>query len=129
MTPREIKFRVFTDHGYIYCSAESVEKLSFYKDKIGIKFIDGKKQFEPLDRVEQFTGIKDKKEKDIYEGDIVEYPSSDFFQDYIEIGDIRWWKDRWGICIESTQHCYNLGDRPSSITVLGNVRENPELIS
>lgn len=77
----------------------------------------------------KFTGLKDRDGNDIYEGDIVEYPWSDFKEDHIEIGDIRWWKDRWGVCMDSGQNAHSLGDRPLTLEVIGNIHENPELLS
>ena len=76
----------------------------------------------------QYTGIKDKKGKEIYEGDIfATYNNHNFTVIYEDTRFIGVDADRDGkgyvCCVDS---CYR--DRSSSIEVIGNIYENPELL-
>ena len=66
--------------------------------------------------IEQYTGLKDKDGKEIYEGDIVKT----CFDNEERIFAIEWSKYGWF-----------MGDWPvyNDCTVIGNIHENPELLS
>ena len=72
--------------------------------------------------VGQFTGIKDKNGKEIYEGDIFDSPSKNKFK-------VVWWIDGWFY-----QNCSDekpighLIEVAQDWEVIGNIYENPELI-
>lgn len=79
----------------------------------------------------QFTGLHDKNGKEIYEGDIVNYNNK-----LKLIGIVEWWGEvaQWGI---STEKNFGLGtyggaysnQGKSSMEVIGNVHETPNLIT
>ena len=79
--------------------------------------------------VMQYTGLKDKNVKEIYEGDIVEY-----FTQKGEERDIVFWIDglgAWGLIpsnrsISKGEMLFSVG--AESLSVIGNIHENPELL-
>lgn len=72
----------------------------------------------------QFTGLKDKNGREIYEGDI--YQNKNGGKDVVE------WYERiqnCGCCSDINAFGYDFDDDdPDNITVIGNIYENPELL-
>ena len=111
---REIKFRAW-----------DYEMKNMYKL---VKFISHKDGINALDRwfsweyVMQFTGLKDKNGKEIYEGDLLqEYPNYPIWKVFYEID---------GFCIRSgdTQHrLASVFGFPDRLNIIGNIYENPDL--
>jgi uncharacterized phage protein (TIGR01671 family) len=78
-------------------------------------------EFDPNDVVlMQYTGYKDMKGKEIYEGDIVRY--------YDDIYEVKW---MWaGFYIHSLQNGFDeLATNENFVEVIGNIYENPELLN
>ena len=81
--------------------------------------------FKKVDSIEQYTGLKDKDGKEIYEGDILEFSKggimyvewNDDFKMFVLV-DPREKKASLNICIYATEH----------IKVIGNIFENKELL-
>lgn len=79
----------------------------------------------------QYTGLKDKNQKEIYEGDIVEFTQGD--DEYLEVGWCRL-KCRFQlinpICrsevVDANLKLLSIGE---SYRVIGNIYENPELLN
>jgi uncharacterized phage protein (TIGR01671 family) len=88
------------------------------------------------DRLEvmEFTGLKDKNGKEIYEGDIVNAIAEEEFSDHTTIGDIisneNYDFGEWQVR-QNKQYSHGLGlswGAWESIEVIGNIYENPELL-
>lgn len=86
--------------------------------------------------VEQYTGLKDKNGREIYEGDIAHFKHLDNGRDW---DDVRFWEDinclvvwderlyRWAVRPAGEYICLTPWGRVFEI--IGNIHENPELIT
>lgn len=72
----------------------------------------------------QYTGLKDKQRREIYEGDIVDAWS----QGSHAIGTITWCISGFFIKIPPPRSIWNLAGTEEICEVIGNIYENPELI-
>ena len=83
---------------------------------------------EPIDpaTVGQFTGLKDKNGKEIYEGDVVAQPDDygTFCHQLVVYAEGRF------IPLVRAEYGHNAIDRydPSAFEVIGNIHDNPELV-
>lgn len=109
---REIKFRAW--NGGV---------MTFFKlgEHLNIEFINN-----PNNKVMQFTGLKDKNKKDIYEGDVLEIGGD-------KIRAVVYWNDKFAWWdLEDYEHSLGLlieTRRFVDIEVIGNIYENPELLT
>lgn len=116
---REIKFRAWDgkqmlteeNFGFVVSDYDSIIKLDEYGwTEHGV------------DCVEQYTGLKDKNGKEIYEGDILQ------IDDHI-VGDFEvvWHKLGWKIKRAIGYESLSV-HKSEDCTVIGNIHENPELL-
>lgn len=72
----------------------------------------------------QFTGLLDKNGKEIYESDVVKRPDG-------SIGRVMWFSGGyWGVYSEESDWFYMFDcNEPEEHEVVGNIYENPELVS
>lgn len=135
---REIKFRFWTEKGSGMVSWEDVKKEC---DRLSLLEMDG---FIPM----QYTGLKDKNGKEIYEGDIIHdnTPRNNVNRVIKWIPDwFTWWAeiaDAYGVKRRNYLHEYTEYDNEAraiqegvcylknkSIEIIGNIYENPEFVN
>lgn len=78
----------------------------------------------------QFTGLKDRNGKEIFEDDVVrQFPNSEYATDFI----IKWCAEKCGFYLYLTykpdQPHLELADYREELYVIGNIYENPELLN
>ncbi len=114
---REIKFRAWYEDGkrMIY-GFPSFHNDHFYNDRgLGIDF--------RVLKLMQYTGLQDKNDKEIYEGDIL--------GGWLEHGVVVWLQAeaRWGIDVEGERkeiHFWEVNQ--DHLEVIGNIYKNPDLL-
>ena len=121
---REIKFRAWLKHGKEIVDVEGIYFMNkvvhyIYNDyKYNEQEIIGD-FFENIELME-YTGLKDMKGKEIYEGDILfESSSEEYFKVVFENGSFR---------AEVNEYSLDLEDYAHICEVVGNIYENPELL-
>ena len=114
---REIKFRVWNKTQKVMGTVEKINFVTGYV--VNDSFVSESEDEEII--LMQYTGLKDKNGKEIYEGDIVE-------NNYIK-WVIDWYEG--GVYLKQIGKEYNtwwIGGEYEHSEVIGNVYENPELI-
>lgn len=128
---REVKFRLYSKEEKEMFYPEHIEKIDFYN-----KFarVEGKGFYGYFDFSEdesvlmEYTGLKDKNGKEIYEGDIIIHKNPKPFRDLIyEIVFLK-----GGFAIKNNDYIKDLSEflkESSKAEVIGNKYKNPELLS
>ena len=113
---REIKFRAWCISQKEMIYPKNREDRDFIAWKI---FIQPDEDYVGL----EFTGLKDKNGKEIYEGDIVRYDIGAYKLIVSEV-----WFDHGMYKIKTDTLAWECGNSPITIEVIGNKFENPELL-
>ena len=133
---REIRFRVW-DEDYkkmvypIGIDWETKKPNIIYRywtnDKKNIGSKIGMPVHKELSVLMQYTGLKDKNGKEIYEGDVV---NGAIFGSSYSLGQVLMWCGEWLVYplarIEGMASVY---DQKHFLEVVGNIHENPELLN
>lgn len=118
------KFRAWDKSFHKYCENVIVSTINKEITVYG-RLVGGRTELIPNSHVEleQCTGLKDKYEKLIYEGDIVNILPEE------ELAVISWDSDRACVVFETEDCCYSFDNFFSyELEVIGNIHENPELL-
>ena len=106
---RELKFRVW----------EKSLGMMLFPDELILK-----KGAKPVDEVMQYTGLKDKNGKEIYEGDIVKWKQIVGPDIVREVQNIKGFHEMRGAALYASFPQIN----PAFCEVIGNIYENPEML-
>lgn len=122
---REIKFRVWYKYKYNNGEMIYIDDWYWYEENRINSFSDFKSEGYTL---MQYTGLKDKNGKEVYEGDILKGKAWTERDESFRIGKIEYNEQR--TCFDFV---YNLGRiylwmMKEELEVIGNIYENPELL-
>jgi uncharacterized phage protein (TIGR01671 family) len=129
---REIKFRVWEENvkQMFYNVGIVNDELYLMLDGVGFDVVGDYREFKLM----QYTGLKDKNGKEIYEGDIIHSLSPfftgegtihDYDDDYYEV---VWMEEEARFCLKKKNGLYAYVDELIEPTVKGNIFENPEIL-
>lgn len=124
---RDIKFRAWNEEEKYWYNPRFVE-MNLLGQAV-LRFSPG--IFEIVPSVEQYTGLKDRNGKEIYEGDIIESPSTSSIPNAKPLRQDILFEDGM-FCVKTIDGFRPLVDVLKDIpgwTVIGNINESPELLS
>ena len=129
---REIKFRAWDAENKEMLKVQELDfEDTFYGGRLSIRTDQYNDYFDMEDMIlMQYTGLKDKNEKEIYEGDVVkfDYRQDENFEIVFEDGAF-WIRSKYNEYV-SLHEVIEICKRPNNwqIEVIGNIYDNPELL-
>jgi hypothetical protein len=131
---REIKFRIWDKKNKIFIYEWDASHKRLAISLVGLVYHGGYDDVLPENDyvVQQWTGLKDLKGIEIYEGDIVQYNVGSSYENMSFI--VQWSGDSLGYILQSqsgdilTNSCTPNGNRFNFIELKGNIFETPELL-
>lgn len=129
---REIKFRVWDYDTNTIVYPDSELETIFCFDKVGLSVYHNNGQEMSSFEIMQYTGLKDKNDMEVYEGDIIRY-SSDVINSFHGASEIirkvKFKHGTYGIeGYEKDTHIPFGNILKCKFEVIGNIYENPELL-
>lgn len=117
---REIKFRAW--------DKDSKEIISLFNIDFEHNIINKGSLWKSLYSVElmQYTWLKDKNGKEIYEGDILKWKDSLW---RLFVYPVTWCDDKSGFILDSENFSLWIYKKYKGFEIIGNVYENPELVT
>ena len=127
---REIKFRAWVKSENKLYPVEQWSNNSWIAVPVQLSEDDWQLEQRPMEDVilMQFTGLKDKNGKDIYEGDIVKYQAS-LIPLVEEVYVCIWYQNGFGYKKPGEDDQASMYLQQSKLEVIGNIHENPALLS
>ena len=129
MIHREIKFRVWDEDLKTYTS-----EYKFIRGQWGKRVLCGKMSTTfSKDIIQQYTGLKDDKDKEVYEGDIVTWSESQSWEEgggeIIGRYEVKWNEETLRLDFHDPYDggWWELADTQFD-AVIGNIFENPDLL-
>ena len=121
---REIKFRAWLKDRKAIFEVVLInyvtKKVTYLLERVGHLLSIRDEKFNNIELM-QYTGLKDMREKEIYEGDILfESFGEEYFKVVFEDGSFR---------VETEEYSLPLKEYAHICEVVGNIYENPELIN
>lgn len=110
---REIKFRAWSHRDKCWCGAFAVHKDGLWRESPNNEWTDLAEQEDIV--LMQFTGLLDKNDIEIYEGDLIGFDGV--------YGEVLWFNSGWQVGDGGMLHV--IVDK-CDVTVLGNIFQNPK---